>query len=171
MHKNRTVELSRAGKHLSERYKERRDQRRKIRAELKNAAPHPHHTKNDIRKCLKKTGSKCHLCGRRLTLKSCRIDHVKHRARGGEDADWNYLPSCAACNVLRWQMLPDEITEVMRLGVWARGEIERATSAVGRIMANAFAKKEKTREKRCKKPSRERTKQTMTSRSLDAGIQ
>ena len=65
---------------------------------------------------------------------------MAHSAGGSHSVD-NYLPAHAACNNYRWDYLPEEFQLILKLGVWARTEIERQTP-VGLSIAKAFSAKE-----------------------------
>jgi 5-methylcytosine-specific restriction endonuclease McrA len=99
---------------------------------------------------LQKTGGLCHVCGREISISSYEADHVKSHAVGGKGVADNYLPACKTCNNYRWHYLPDEIQWALKLGVWARTQIEEDT-AMGKIISASFIKKEIVREKRRKK--------------------
>jgi len=51
------------------------------------------------------------------------------------------LPACATCNNYRWHYLPEEIQWVMKLGVYAKTQIEKETM-VGIALAESFMKQE-----------------------------
>jgi hypothetical protein len=51
------------------------------------------------------------------------------------------LPSCHTCNNYRWHYLPEEIQWILKLGVFAKTQIENQTD-VGMTLAEAFLKKE-----------------------------
>lgn len=89
---------------------------------------------------LAKTNGRCHICGGTIQDR-WQADHVlAHSAGGGSTAD-NFLPAHALCNNYRWDYLPDEFQLILRIGVWARTQMERET-AVGREMAEAFSRHE-----------------------------
>ena len=71
---------------------------------------------------------------------------LAHSAGGAHDVD-NYLPAHSICNNYRWDYLPEEVQYIMKLGVWARTQIERGT-IVGNNVARAFAGYEIRRVKR-----------------------
>src|ERR1700733_4110031 len=87
---------------------------------------------------LAKTSGRCHICGGNIENQKWQADHViAHSAGGTHDVD-NYLPAHATCNNYRWDYLPEEFQYILKLGVWARTQIERGT-AVGNDVASAFA--------------------------------
>ena len=47
---------------------------------------------------LKKTDSRCHICGVDLDKNNFQADHVKSHSAGGIHAENNYLTSCSTCN-------------------------------------------------------------------------
>ena len=71
-------------------------------------------------------------------------DHVKPHSGGGQQAVDNYLPAHATCNNYRWDYLPEEFELILKLGVWAREQVEKGT-AEGRIIQEKFALKEQRR--------------------------
>jgi 5-methylcytosine-specific restriction endonuclease McrA len=95
---------------------------------------------------LKKTGGRCHICGGEVGRR-WHADHVASHALGGEHAEDNFLPAHELCNSYRRHYLPDEFQIIMKLGIWARTQIERETP-VGVEIAERFTAHERTREKR-----------------------
>jgi len=96
---------------------------------------------------LAKTSGRCHICGGRVEGENWQADHVMaHSAGGTYDVD-NYLAAHATCNHYRWDYLPAEFQYILKLGVWARTQIERGTT-VGNDVASAFAGHEARRVKR-----------------------
>jgi 5-methylcytosine-specific restriction endonuclease McrA len=74
-----------------------------------------------------KTGGRCHVCGGPLDL-TWVADHVRPRARGGRDAERNYLPACSICNGARWHRSSTIIRRMLRLGMYLLPEIRRKTA-------------------------------------------
>ena len=96
---------------------------------------------------LAKTSGRCHICGGRVEGENWQADHVMaHSAGGTHDVD-NYLAAHATSNNYRWDYLPAEFQYILKLGVWARTQIERGTT-VGNDVASAFAGHEARRVKR-----------------------
>jgi 5-methylcytosine-specific restriction endonuclease McrA len=96
---------------------------------------------------LAKTLGACHICGGKVEDEKWQADHViAHSAGGTHDVD-NYLPAHATCNNYRWDYLPEEFQYILKLGVWARSQIERGTT-LGNDVASAFAGYEARRVKR-----------------------
>lgn len=98
-----------------------------------------------------KTGGKCHVCGQEILMDKFEADHVKSHSSGGTSITDNFLPACKTCNNYRWHYLSEEFKWILKLGVWARTEIERDTKS-GNQMARFFIEREKTRELRRKNP-------------------
>lgn len=92
-----------------------------------------------------KTGGQCHVCGHPLALEGFEADHVKSHSSGGTSVVDNYLPACKTCNNYRWFYKPEEFQWILKLGVWARTQIERNTS-IGKLMGERFTKGEGRRE-------------------------
>ncbi len=94
-----------------------------------------------------KTNGRCHFCGIKVPIDNFQADHVVSHVRGGEHSEDNYLPSCFTCNNYRWHYLPKELQVILKMGVWARTEVENK-SKIGLEIANKFCKKERSRLKR-----------------------
>jgi hypothetical protein len=77
-------------------------------------------------------------------------DHVKSHIGGGDNRIDNYLPSCQTCNNYRWHYLPEEIQWILKIGVWAKTQIETNT-VIGKNIADRFMNYEARRIKRTKK--------------------
>jgi 5-methylcytosine-specific restriction endonuclease McrA len=78
-------------------------------------------------------------------------DHVIAHSAGGVHCVDNYLPAHAICNNYRWDYLPAEFQLILKLGVWARTEVERGTK-LGSGVAAAFMAHEARRIRRRKQP-------------------
>jgi 5-methylcytosine-specific restriction endonuclease McrA len=95
---------------------------------------------------LEKTGGLCHLCGGKAEI-NWKADHVlAHNAGGGHSLD-NYLAAHRLCNHYRWDYSPEEFQWNLKIGVWARKQMEN-DSELGRAMARAFFTYEIRRESR-----------------------
>ncbi len=92
---------------------------------------------------LRKTGRKCHICGGTISG-PWQADHVLAHSSGGTHAADNYLPAHATCNNYRWDYLPEEFEVILKLGVWARTQVETGT-AVGDAIEGGFARHEARR--------------------------
>jgi hypothetical protein len=97
---------------------------------------------------LNKTGAKCHICGGDIEGQ-WNADHVMAHSAGGEHSVDNYLPAHGICNNYRWDYLAEEFQLILKLGVWAKTQIEKGVP-VGRDMAERFAKHETRRAARRK---------------------
>jgi 5-methylcytosine-specific restriction endonuclease McrA len=95
---------------------------------------------------LAKTDSRCHICGG-LIAGSWQADHVLAHSGGGKHVEDNYLPAHALCNNYRWDYLSEEFQYILKLGVWARTQIER-DCPLGRQLAHAFVAYEQRRRSR-----------------------
>ena len=94
---------------------------------------------------LKKTGGKCHICGIKIPSEaSFHADHVKTHASGGKHNIENFLPACPLCNNYRWHYSPAEMQWVLKIGVWARAQMEKG-SDLGQAMTESFISHEKRR--------------------------
>lgn len=94
-----------------------------------------------------KTSGRCHICGGNMEDRRWQADHVIAHSAGGTHRVDNYLPAHATCNNYRWDYLPEEFQLILKLGVWARTQIERDTT-VGKNVATAFSASETRRNKR-----------------------
>lgn len=97
---------------------------------------------------LAKTGGKCHVCGGNI-VGSWNADHVLAHSAGGVDSADNFLPAHSTCNNYRWDYLAEEFELILKLGVWARTQVERGTPP-GRIIGQGFSMHEARRDRRCK---------------------
>lgn len=97
---------------------------------------------------LQKTDGCCHICGGKIEGKWA-ADHVIARSAGGGHGVDNYLPAHGTCNNYRWDYLPEEFGLILKLGVWARTQIEKGTP-VGRDIEQRFTKYEAMRLRRRK---------------------
>lgn len=103
---------------------------------------------------LAKTGGKCHVCGGGI-VGAWNADHVlAHSAGGGHSSD-NYLPAHSTCNSYRWDYLAEEFELTLKLGVWARTQVETATP-VGELIERRFAMHDIRRGKRLKRSAGDR---------------
>jgi 5-methylcytosine-specific restriction endonuclease McrA len=85
---------------------------------------------------LSKTNGRCHVCGGAIEG-GWQADHVLAHSGGGQCERDNYLASHPVCNNYRWDYLPEEFQIILKLGVWARTQIERGTF-LGEQMAARF---------------------------------
>lgn len=92
---------------------------------------------------LKKTDHKCHVCGGPIDG-YWEADHVLAHSGGGNNSVDNYLPAHRTCNNYRWDYLPEEFQEILRLGVWLRTQIENQTP-IGKSAGESFIRYEKGR--------------------------
>jgi 5-methylcytosine-specific restriction endonuclease McrA len=93
-----------------------------------------------------KMAGRCHICGG-IVDEGWQADHVLAHSGGGVSEADNYLAAHALCNNYRWDYLPQEFQTILKLGVWARTQIERNTS-LGQQLASAFVAYEKIRRNR-----------------------
>jgi len=103
-------------------------------------------TPSERKVILKKTANRCHVCGGKVGSK-WEADHVlAHSGGGAHDAD-NYLAAHALCNNYRWDYTAEEFQWVLKIGVWARREIE-SKSKTGSEIGRRFFAHEIRRQKR-----------------------
>lgn len=96
-----------------------------------------------------KTAGRCHICGGSVAGESWEADHVFAHSAGGAHAADNYLPAHSLCNNYRWDYSAEEFQWVLKIGVWARGHMEK-DSALGEELLQRFWKYEQKREGRRK---------------------
>ena len=92
---------------------------------------------------LDKTDSRCHLCGGKITEERFAADHVLSHAAGGEHKLANYLAAHGLCNGCRWFYSPEEFQWILRMGVWARKQMEDQKNEIGKDMLRTFWEHEK----------------------------
>ena len=85
---------------------------------------------------LAKTAGRCHICGGEV-VERWQADHVLAHAGGGQHAVDNYLPAHALCNNYRWDYGSEEFQWILKIGVWARRQME-TNSALGEAMLGGF---------------------------------
>ncbi len=103
-------------------------------------------TTKQRKRVLAKTDGRCHICGGRVGER-WQADHVHPHGRGGDHTEENFLASHALCNNYRWHYLPEEFQYIMKLGVWAKKQVEKET-AVGEQIAAGFVQQERRRIRR-----------------------
>ena len=103
-------------------------------------------TTKQRKRVLAKTKSRCHICGGKVGA-VWQADHVLAHSHGGGHAEENYLAAHALCNNYRWHYLPEEFQYIMKLGVWAKYQVEKET-AVGEQIAAGFVQHERRRIRR-----------------------
>jgi hypothetical protein len=141
--------------------------RRKLQQERKEEEQQPRRPLNDEERkiVLKKTTSHCHLCGgdmnenaegelieeRETMLDPVKsgskrnkpvFDHIVPHAAGGSDDVDNFLAAHGLCNGARWFYSPEEFQWILRMGVWARKQMESGKTKMSEDMREAFLKNE-----------------------------
>ena len=124
--------------------KQLRQQREVAKSEQKNVGEKRQPLSEPERKMmLAKTAGRCHICGGEVD-QQWQADHVLAHSAGGTHSADNYLPAHTTCNNYRWDYLPEEFQLILKLGVWARTQIEKETST-GKVLAEGFLSKERQR--------------------------
>jgi 5-methylcytosine-specific restriction endonuclease McrA len=99
---------------------------------------------------LQKTGGRCHICGGNIDKDSYwEADHVFPAKGGGPSNIDNYLPAHGQCNSAKWDQSVEELQWVLKIGVWAKHQME-GKSKLGRLMLDDFWASERRRVKRQK---------------------
>jgi hypothetical protein len=76
------------------------------------------------------------------------VDHIVPFASGGKDSLANFLAAHGLCNGCRWFYLPEEFQWILRMGIWARKQMEDQTR-IGKQMREPFlANEEEVKERR-----------------------
>jgi 5-methylcytosine-specific restriction endonuclease McrA len=115
-------------------------------ARANGRAPRKRLSANQRARVLAKTNGRCHICGGKVGAR-WHADHVQAYGGGGEHAEENYLPAHELCNNYRWHYLPEEFQYILKLGVWAKYQVEKKT-AVGEEIAAGFVQQERRRKRR-----------------------
>ena len=124
------------------------NQRKKCKSE--NNRPRAYRlTAKEREQIFRKTGGRCHICGGNIHNK-WNADHILPHSAGGKHSLENYLPAHGTCNNYRWHYLPEEFELILKLGVWARTQIEKGTQ-IGQEIETKFSKCELNRINRRKK--------------------
>jgi 5-methylcytosine-specific restriction endonuclease McrA len=95
---------------------------------------------------LKRTEGRCHICGGKVATR-WQADHVLAHNAGGLHSAENYLPAHTLCNNYRWDYDQEGFQWVLKIGVWARRQMESGTH-LGSNMLEPFYKYEIQRHKR-----------------------
>jgi hypothetical protein len=99
---------------------------------------------------LAKTAHRCHICGGNMSATaSWHADHVLSHSDGGAHSIDNYLPAHSLCNNYRWDYSAEEFQWILKIGVWARRQMESG-SALGAELAGQFYEYEIRNQKRRK---------------------
>lgn len=111
--------------HLRDRLGELRRDRNTRQAERRAAPIKRRALRPDQRAViLAKTAGRCHICGGEV-VDRWDADHVLAHSSGGAHSADNYLPAHRLCNNYRWDYSSEEFQWVLKLGVWARTQIEK----------------------------------------------
>jgi 5-methylcytosine-specific restriction endonuclease McrA len=101
-------------------------------------------TQAERREVLAKTGRYCHICGGAISGKDWEADHVMAHSAGGTHSIDNYLPAHSLCNNYRWHYDTEEFQWILKLGVWARTQIEKETP-IGKAVGEKFCNHDRRR--------------------------
>ena len=93
---------------------------------------------DDRQKILSATNGRCHIGGGAIDGR-WQADHVLAHAGGGRHALDNYLPAHQLCNNYRWDYDAEEFQWILKIGVWAKSQMEHASKdSLGRKMLETF---------------------------------
>ena len=115
----------------------RRQRRNRVYLGRKERARRAVLTKATRDEILRKTASRCHICGGAIDGSDWQADHVLAHSTGGAKTIDNYLPAHSTCNNYRWFYGAEEFQWILKLGVWVRTQIENGTP-IGREVALRF---------------------------------
>lgn len=76
---------------------------------------------------LEKTNGRCHYAAARSKSRGSQ-DHVLAHAAGGRHSIGNYLLAHKVCNGCKWFYSAEEFQWILKMGVWARRQMEDETS-------------------------------------------
>ena len=108
------------------------------------------HAKLDRSAVLQKTAGRCHICGGVIDPGSYwEADHVFPASGGGASEIGNYLPAHGLCNTAKWDQSGEELQWVLKIGVWAKKQMEDG-SELGSSMLEGFWNHERKRVERQK---------------------
>ena len=106
-------------------------------------------TTEEREEVLMKTAARCHVCGGAISGKKWHADHVLAHSSGGKHSVDNYLPAHVLCNNYRWDYDSEEVQWILKIGVWARTQMERSPT-FGPHLREQFLKYELRRQRRRK---------------------
>jgi hypothetical protein len=102
--------------------------------------------KSEKEEVFKKTKGLCHICGIDLQEEKFSITN----SFGKETSFETSLPACQSCKRIYDNYLPSEIKWILKIGLWAKTQIEYETE-IGKDIAIEIVEQEKDREKRRKR--------------------
>lgn len=143
----RYVAVVRSPEHLMNRLR----QLRKERYEQDRLNPTGQRAKPGQRAAiLNKTRSRCHICGGAIQPGSYwEADHVFPAAAGGDGQIDNFLAAHGLCNTAKWDHRGEEFQWILKIGVWAKRQMESNTDP-GPTILKLFGEHERNRAKRQK---------------------
>ena len=162
------LDLPKSADALAERLKSLHEARKKVQEERKKLPQGRRRQLADDERAnvFKKTAGHCHLCGGNMNETSDGelpqeraldvefvVDHIVSHASGGPDSLDNFLAAHGLCNGARWFYSPEEFQWILRMGVWARKQMEDG-KGIGVQMREEFLKNEEAVKDR-RKPRQE----------------
>jgi hypothetical protein len=141
--------LPASAEQLAARFLDLRDARRRRKHEPKTPTRRRSLNFRQREEVLAKTAGRCHICGGAVAVR-WEADHVLSHSCGGTHAVDNYLAAHRLCNNYRWDYSSEEFQWVLKIGVWARHQME-ADSQLGSEMLRRFFDYETHRESRRRK--------------------
>lgn len=74
---------------------------RRVKGQKRVSYKSPEHRLEKNELVLRKTWGRCGHCGKPLTAKTCTVDHIYPKSKGGTRDLPNALPLCRDCNILK----------------------------------------------------------------------
>jgi len=105
----------------------------------------PHFKKSEKLKIFNKTNGICHICGCNLNVEKFSITIPFEK----ESTVENCLPACKDCKRIYENYLPYEIKWMLKIGLWAKTQVEYETD-IGKEIATEIVEIEKDRERKKK---------------------
>jgi len=129
---------------LADKFRELRNERDQRNAKQRLACK-PLRARLNRSAILDKTAGRCHICGGDITPGSYwEADHVFPSSGGGPSDIGNYLAAHGLCNTAKWDQSGEELQWVLKIGVWAKKQME-GKSELGCTMLNLFWSSEQKR--------------------------
>ena len=107
----------------------------------------PNFKKSEKAEIFNKTNGICHICGCELYFEKFSITCSAEKEKSVESC----LPACKSCKMIYDNYLSSEIKWMLKIGLWAKTQIEYETD-IGKEIATEIIEVEKDRENRKKEP-------------------
>ena len=129
------AQLPPTAQNLADKFRELRQQRDQRNAKQRLEPKQPR-VKLDRSAILEKTAGRCHICGGHIDSHSYwEADHVFPSSGGGPSDIGNYLAAHGLCNTAKWDQSGEELQWVLKIGVWAKKQMEGSSELGGRMLS------------------------------------